>query len=84
MENDNPSGSDELRIIASLTRDLLRLDEQEKKIRKVEKIKIKAIKDVTDRLCIEIKDRAENDKKISSLLQTLQETTSTLKALLRQ
>ena len=81
-KNDN-SESDELRIIARLIKELSRLDEQEKKIRKAEKTKVKAIQDVLDRLCLKLEERTEKDNEISSLLRNLQETTSTLRTLLR-
>jgi hypothetical protein len=80
----NKIENDELRILTELIRDLSRLDEQEKKIRKAERTKAQAIQNVLDRLCMKLEERAENDEEISSLLQTLQKTTSSLKSLLKQ
>ncbi len=80
----NKIENDELRILTELIRDLSRLDEQEKKIRKAERTKTQAIQNVLDRLCMKLEERAENDEEISSLLQTLQKTTSSLKSLLKQ
>lgn len=84
MNESNQIQKDELKILSELIRDLSRLDEQEKKIRKAEKTKIDAIKNVVGRLCMKLEERAEKSNEISSLLQKLQETVSTLRTLLRQ
>ena len=84
MNESNQIQKDELKILSELIRDLSRLDEQEKKIRKAEKTKIDAIKNVVGRLCMKLEERAEKSAESSSLLQKLQETVSTLRTLLRQ
>ena len=74
----------DLRNLSRLIADLSDLEKNGNDILKAERKKIKAIQNVVDRLCIKLKDRAEKNKEISSLLQSLKETTSTLRTLLSQ
>jgi predicted secreted protein len=74
----------DLRNLSRLIADLSDLEKNRNDILKAERKKIKAIQNVVDRLCIKLKDRAEKNKEISSLLQSLKETTSTLRTLLSQ
>ena len=74
----------DLRNLSRLIADLSDLEKNQNDILKAERKKIKAIQNVVDRLCIKLKDRAEKNKEISSLLQSLKETTSTLRTLLSQ
>lgn len=83
MKKDKTERGD-LRNLSRLIADLSDLEKNENDIRKAERKKIKAIQNVVDRLCIKLKDRTEESKEISSLLQSLKETTSTLKTLLSQ
>lgn len=74
----------DLRNLSRLIADLSDLEKNQNDILKAERKKIKAIQNVVDRLCIKLKDRAEKNKEISSLLQSLKETTSNLRTLLSQ
>ena len=83
-KNKKTNEDDDFRIISRLIKELSRLDEQEKKIRKAEKNKIKAIQEVLDRINSEFEEKAEENENISILLQELHELVSKLRKLLSQ
>lgn len=75
---------DKFRTLSRLESDLSELERKGNDIQKAKIKKIKAFQGVVDEICIDLKDRAEKNEKIHSLLQSLKETTSTLKTLLTQ
>lgn len=75
---------DKFKTLSRLERDLSELERKGNDIQKAKIKKIKAFQSVVDEICIDLRDIAEKDKKIHSLLQSLKETTSTLKTLLTQ